>query len=62
MGKTKDKFDWSVIVFILAIIAAYNFFGHWGSIVVLVIGLPVLGWSKRHSGPLPTNKNKADDN
>ncbi|MDZ7765173.1 MAG: hypothetical protein U5K00_12215 [Melioribacteraceae bacterium] len=57
MGKTKEKFDWAVIIFIIAIIAAYNFFGHWGSIIVIIIGIPALGMEQKTRRTI-TNKEK----
>ena len=48
---------WPVVIFLTAVFAAFTFGEVWMGIVVTIIGLPALGWSKRHEGPFPTNRN-----
>ena len=52
----KEKVDWPVIIFIAALLAAFNYGGVLIGIIVLLIGLPVLGWKNRYKWPFPTNK------
>ena len=55
-----SKPDWPALLFILvAVPLAFTFGGLWVGVPVLVIGLIMLGWSRRHDGPLPTNGRKA---
>jgi hypothetical protein len=56
--ETKKAGDWLVILFILIVSAAFFYGGLWIGIIVSVIGVIALGWSKRHEGPFPTNKSK----
>jgi len=52
-----DKTDWiALIVALIAIPTAFMFGGVWVGLATLVIGSVVLGWSKRHEGPFPTDK------
>jgi|GEM_PF-1389130 len=54
-----SKSDWpALIVALVAIPAAFTFGGVWVGLIALVIGAVALGWSKRHDGPFPTNKNR----
>jgi len=57
--KVQERIDWVVITFIVAVIIGFNVFGFLGSIIVLIIGLPMLGWKNRHKGPFSTNKQNA---
>lgn len=51
--------DWLPIIFLLVILpVAFTFGGVLFGMPVLVIGVVALGWSKRHEGPLPTNKQR----
>jgi len=53
MGKS----DWPAILFLLVgLPLAFTYGGIWVGLIVLVIGVVVLGWNKRHDGPFPTNK------
>ena len=59
MSKEKNKSgDWPAILFILIVPIVFFYGGLWAGIVVLVIGVAALGWSKRHQVPLTTNKSK----
>ncbi len=49
---------WPVITFLVVVSAAFTYGEIWMGIVVTIIGVVVLGWSKRHEGPFPTNKPK----
>lgn len=44
------------VVEILVLPLAFTYGGIWVGLIVLVIGVVALGWSKRHEGPFPTNK------
>lgn len=58
-GNDDQKTDWLVLFFIfIALPAAFTLGGIWVGFMVLVIGVIALGWSKRHNGPFPTNKNQ----
>jgi hypothetical protein len=53
----QKKSDWPVILFlVVGLPTAFMYGGIWVGLVVLVVGLAALGWSKRHEGPFPTNK------
>ena len=53
------KTDWPAVLFVWAGIPFSFFYGGvWVGLIVLAIGMVALGWSKRHDGPLPTNKPK----
>lgn len=55
--KKKSGDDWPPVIFLLVVLPiAFTFGGAWAGIPVLIIGVVVLGWSKRHKGPFPTNK------
>ena len=57
MADEENKSDWpSVLVALVALPLAFTFGGLWVGLLVLVIGVVALGWSKRHEGPFPTNK------
>jgi hypothetical protein len=57
MADDKEKPGWSTILFALvALPIAFTFGGIWIGLGVLAVGVVSLGWSKRHKGPLPTNK------
>ncbi len=57
MDNEKEKSDWPPILFALvALPIAFTFGGVWIGLGGLVIGVVALGWSKRHDGPFPTNK------
>lgn len=46
---------WPVIL--VTILVGYAFYaGVWIGVAALVVGVVVLGWSRRHEGPFPTNK------
>ena len=58
-NKKKSSEDWPAIIFILvALSIAFAYGGVWVGVIVLVIGVVALGWSKRHEGPFPTNRPK----
>ncbi|WP_353163430.1 hypothetical protein [Salinisphaera shabanensis] len=51
---------WPVVVVI--ILVGYAFYvGIWIGIATLIAGVIVLGWSRRHDGPLPTKKSERDN-
>lgn len=53
----EEKSDWTAILLLLiGIPIAFTFGGVWFGLFVLVVGVVALGWSKRHDGPFPTNK------
>ncbi len=53
MGKSA----WPAILFLLVgLPLAFTYGGIWVGLIVLLIGVVALGWSKRHEGPFPTNK------
>lgn len=56
--ENKDDPTWPVAIFLIVVVAAFYFFGMWVGILSIVIGLPIIGWGRRHDGPFPTNKNK----
>jgi len=60
MSDSKEgKTDWAAIIFLLiGIPLSFTFGGAWLGLVAIVIGVVVLGWSKRHDGPFTTNKEK----
>jgi len=60
MKKDKEKFDWKPLIVILIILGVFTYVGVVWGIITLVIGVVSLGWSKRHDGPLPTNKNNEE--
>lgn len=46
---------WPAILVI--IVVGYAFYASvWIGLIALIIGVVVLGWSRRHDGPFPTNK------
>jgi predicted membrane protein len=58
-NKKKVKDDWPAIIFLLIVLPfAFTLGGVWVGIVVLILGVVALGWSKRHKGPFPTNRTK----
>lgn len=46
---------WPVILVIIIVGYAF-YFSVWVGVIALVIGLVVLGWSRRHDGPFPTDR------
>lgn len=53
----EEKSDWTAILLLLiGIPIAFTFGGVWVGVLALVVGVVALGWSKRHDGPFPTNK------
>ena len=54
----EDKTEWPVIFYIVAVFAGFAIGGPVLGIVVLIVGIVMLGWSKRHEGPFPTNRPK----
>ena len=53
----EEKSDWTAILLLLiGIPIAFTFGGVWVGLLALVVGVVALGWSKRHDGPFPTNK------
>ena len=53
------KADWPVILFlVVGVPVSFTYGGIWVGLIVLVIGVIALGWSKRHKGPFPTNKER----
>ena len=55
---SEDRGDWPVVIVIAVVIAGFYFGGLWIGLGCFVIGAVVLGWSKRHDGPFPTNRPK----
>lgn len=53
--KDKDE-SGPLVIFMIVVAAVFYFLGIWAGIISIVIGFVVLGWSKRHQGPFPTNK------
>lgn len=60
MGENqKSKSDWPALIFLLVgLPLAFTYGGIWIGLLVLVVGVVALGWSKRHEGPFPTNKSE----
>jgi len=57
VNEKKGKSDWPALLLLLvALPFAFTFGGVWVGVIVLVVGVIALGWSKRHEGPFPTNK------
>jgi hypothetical protein len=55
----KEKSDWPVLILLfVGLPLAFTYGGFWVGLLVLVVGIIALGWSKRHEGPFPTNKGK----
>lgn len=55
----KKKSDWpALILLFIALPFAFTYGGFWIGLLVLVVGIIALGWSKRHEGPFPTDKEK----
>ena len=53
----EEKSDWTAILLLLVgIPIAFTFGGVWVGLLALVVGVVALGWSKRHDGPFPANK------
>ena len=51
----KSSADWPAIILLLVgVPLAFIFLGPLGGLLGLIVGVVVLGWSKRHKGPLPT--------
>ena len=52
-----ERPDWPVVVFLVVALPLSSIWGgFWIGLGVFIVGIVVLGWSKRHSGPFPTNK------
>lgn len=58
MSNDESQSIWPVIVFLLIVSSAFTYGEIWMGIVVTIIGIVALGWSKRHEGPFTTNKPK----
>ena len=58
MNDEKSEPIWPVFALILVVGLAFNYGGWWVGLLTIVIGLPIIGWRKRHEGPFPTNKPK----
>lgn len=56
MSDKQEQSIWPVIVVIIAIGYAFRYGGMWIGIGAVIVGVVCLGWSKRHEGPLPTDK------
>ena len=55
--RRNGRVDWPPILFLLiGLPLAFTYGGIWVGLIVLVIGVIALGWSKRNKGPFPTNK------
>ncbi len=55
----KKAEDWPALLFIfIALPVAFTYGGMWIGIIVLIIGVVALGWSKRHEKLFPTKKSK----
>lgn len=56
-GSKEEKSDWPAILLLLVgIPIAFTYGGMWVGLIVIVVGVVALGWSKRHDGPFPTDK------
>jgi hypothetical protein len=54
----KSKSDWpALLLTFVGLPVAFIYCGLWVGLLVLAVGVVVLGWSKRHEGPFPTNRN-----
>ena len=55
----KEKSVWPALILLsICLPVAFIYGGLWICLLVLFIGFVVLGWSKRHEGPFPTNKSE----
>ena len=55
----KSRSDWPAILFLLVgLPLAFTYGGTWVGLIVLMIGVVAFGWSKRHAGPFPTNRDQ----
>jgi hypothetical protein len=58
MGDNKKE-DWPVLILLfIGLPLAFTYGGLWVGLSVLFVGVIALGWSKRHKGPFPTDKNE----
>lgn len=58
MKNKKEKIDWPVIIFIIALVFIFAYAGILWGIVFFIFGTIAIGWKDRHKGPLPTNNKK----
>ena len=55
----KSSGDWPTVIFLFVVLpVAFTWGGMWAGIIVLVVGVVALGWSRRHQGPFPTRKSE----
>ena len=53
----KKKSDWpALILLFIGLPFAFTYGGLWIGLLVLVVSIIALGWSKRHEGPFPLIK------
>lgn len=58
-GSKEEKSDWPAILLLLVgIPIAFTYGGMWVGLIVIVVGVVALGWSKRHEGLSPTNRDE----
>ena len=54
----ESKSDWpALLLLFIALPLAFTYGGMWIGLLVLVVGVEALGWSKRHELPFPTKRN-----
>lgn len=60
MSKSNEKqSDWPAILLLLVgIPIIFTYGGVWVGLFVVVVGVVALGWSKRHEGAFPTNRDE----
>lgn len=57
MSDGEERIDWpAILLALITLPIAFTFGGVWIGLVVLIVGVVALGWSKRNEGPFPTNK------
>ena len=52
----EGKFDWQALAGLVVVGYVFTFWGPWWGIPALIVCFVLLGWSKRHDGPFPTDK------
>lgn len=58
-NEKKSSGNWpAFIFFFVALPLAFTFGGLWVGILIFLVGVVALGWSRRYEGPFPTNPPK----